>query len=96
MTLLDKTSADDAPMPTEGGWGWAAVAGCILMQVCSGSTTRVFGILLVSFREKFPETSTATLTSVNGTGVAITMFIAPVVTVLMNKGISARKILVIL
>ena len=82
-------------MPTEGGWGWAAVVGCILMHLCSGSLTRVFGILLVVLHERFPESSTATLTSVNGVGTALTMFIGPVITILMNKGISARWILVI-
>ena len=91
---IDDDDIVEAPLPTEGGWGWAAVVGCILMHLCSGSTTRVFGVLLVAFQERFPESTTATLTSVSGCCVALSMFTGPITTMLMNKGVSARWILV--
>ena len=85
---------DDAPQPTEGGWGWAAVVGCIIIHVCTGSTDRVFGVVLVALQDRFPESSTATLTAVNGLCIALVNFAGPITTVLMNKGVAARWILV--
>ena len=86
--------SEDAPLPTEGGWGWAAVVGCILVHLCTGSTDRVFGVLLVGLQERFPDTSTATLTSANGLCVALSNFTGSITTILMNKGVSARIVLV--
>ena len=86
--------SDDAPQPTEGGWGWAAVVGCIIIHVCTGSTDRVFGVVLVALQDRFPDSSTATLTAVNGLCIALVNFAGPITTVLMNKGVSARWILV--
>ena len=86
--------SNDAPKPTEGGWGWAAVIASIIVYLCIGATDRGFGILLVGLTERFPDSSMATLTSAMGLCHALINIVGSVTTILMNKGVSARIILV--
>ena len=83
------------PAPTEGGWGWVAVVGCIIVHFSCGATDRVYGILLVALRERFPTASATELSSVNGVTVAVLMMTGPVTTIIMNKGVSARRTLIL-
>ena len=91
----DTTIQLTIPAPTEGGWGWMAVVGCILVQFAIGATDRVYGILMVALRERFPSASATELSSVNGVTVAVLMMTGPVTTIIMNKGVSARRTLIL-
>ena len=70
------------------------MAGCVLVYVCIGSLERVSGVLLIAFKERFPNASTTQLTAVTGVSLAMSLVMGPFTTAAMNKGASARSILV--
>ena len=63
-----------------------SVIGLFLVYFCMSATTRVYGILLIALQDRFPTASMTALSSLSGVVSAVPYAIAPIVTVLLNKG----------
>ena len=63
-----------------------SVLGLFVQYFCMSATTRVFGILLIALQSRFPTASMTALSSLSGVVSAVPYAIAPIVTILLNKG----------
>ena len=69
------------------------VAALFLVYFCMAASNRVFGILLIALRERFPDASITALSSLSGVVSALQFCAAPFFSILMNKGATPRMIL---
>ena len=63
-----------------------SVLGLFIVYFCMSATTRVYGILLIALQSRFPTASMTALSSLSGIVSAVPYAIAPIVTILLNKG----------
>ena len=66
------------------------IMGFFLVYFCTAAIDRVFGVLLVEFGAKFPETSSTNLSSLGGVVNGLYFIGGPIATVLLNSGIKPR------
>ena len=67
------------------------VAALFIVYFCMAATNRVFGILLIALRRRFPSASITALSSLSGVVSALPFAAAPLFSVLMNKGPVCRN-----